>query len=174
MDRKSYDVAPLEGCHPQMGLMAAMLEDGTREWREELGKISPEGIVWQPFPGGHSIGAVLLHIIEVEVFWIEAFCMGMPTTKAEAKELMSAQIKQYSVKWPVPPKRPISYYYGLQDGVRARTLRHIKALTEPQAMKSREKYDVTVRWVLSHVVEHESYHGGQIVLLKELFKRRNA
>lgn len=171
MTRKLYDAAPLERCQPDFGLMAAILQDGTREWREELEGVTEDAIVWQPFPGGHSIGAVLFHIIEVESYWIETVCMGLPEDEALLKETMADQIKQYEFKWPIPPRKPLSYYFALHDEVRARTLKHIQSLTDPAAVKSRKDYDVTVRWVLGHVIQHEAYHGGQIVLLNEIYKR---
>ena len=171
MDRKLFDVAPLAGCQPDLGLLAAVLEDGTREWREELEGVTEDAIVWQPFPGGHSIGGLLFHIIEAEAFWVEMVCMGLPENEALFKELMSEQIKQYEVRWPTPPRKPISYYFELQDQVRATTLEHIASLCDPAAVKSRTDYDVTVRWVLGHVIQHEAYHGGQIILLNEMFKR---
>src|SRR5437763_1991032 len=65
-----YDVEPLPGVEPQIGLLQAVWRDSTREWRKNLGEVSDEAIAWQPFPGGHSIGGVLLHMIACETWWI--------------------------------------------------------------------------------------------------------
>src|SRR4051812_43189384 len=108
MDRKLFDVEPIAGCQPDLGLIAAILQDGTREWREELEALSEDAIVWQPFPGSYSIGGLIFHIIEAEVFWIEMVCKGLPENEALMREIMSADIKQYEMKWPTPPKKPIS------------------------------------------------------------------
>jgi len=104
---KLYDIAPLTGMHPEIGLLAAALEDGTREWREELGRVSPDALVWQPFPGGHSIGALILHNIDVEAYWIEQFCAGKNRPEGEERLLLSEETHQYSVEWPKPPKKPL-------------------------------------------------------------------
>ena len=173
MNRELFDAAPLAGCQSDLGLLAAVLQDGTREWRWELEGVTEDAIVWQPFPGGHSIGALMFHIIEAEVFWVEMICKGMPADEALMKEIMSAEIKQDEIQWPTPPRKPISYYFGLHDQVRARMLEHIATLQDPAEVKDRKDHDVTVRWVLGHIIQHEAYHGGQIILLNEIFKRRS-
>jgi uncharacterized damage-inducible protein DinB len=32
-------------------------------------------------------------------------------------------------------------------------------------------HQMSLRWVLGHVIQHEAYHGGQIVMLHDLWKR---
>ncbi len=174
MNRELFDAAPQAACQPDIGLLAAVLQDGTREWRWELEGVTEDAIVWQPFPGGHSIGALMFHIIEAEAYWVEMVCMGLPEDRALFEELMSEHIKQDEIQWPTPPRKPISYYFELHDEVRSNMLKHIETLQEPAAIRAREDHDVTVRWVLGHIIQHEAYHGGQIILLNEMFKRREA
>ncbi len=173
--KKLLDVAPMEGMHPQIGLMAAMLEDGTREWREEIGEVPDEAVAWQPHPGGHSIGAEILHIAEVEVWWIEVTTAGKEISEAEWKELRSKEIQQYKGQWPDLKPQPVAGLYAIHDRIRARTLETLKTLNEVESRRTRSKWDieVTVRWILAHVVQHESYHGGQAVLLKMMWDRLN-
>jgi uncharacterized damage-inducible protein DinB len=68
----------------------------------------------------------------------------------------------------------LAYYYEIQDRVRARTLESIKTFPDPATVIEREGWSssVTLRWILNHVVAHESYHGGQAVMLKALWERR--
>ena len=168
-----YDVPALEGYDPEIGMLAAMLQDGTREWREELGDVDEDAIVWQPFPGSHSIGALILHMIECEVWWIESVAAGKELDAEAMKELMSEEIKQYSVEWPTPPNRPLSYFLDLQDRHRARSIETMKEFcaTTQVKMKSTEEDSFTLRWIINHLVGHEAYHGGQAVFLKLLHER---
>ena len=172
MERELFDATPLAGCQQDLGLLAAILQDGTREWRWELEGVTEDAIVWQPFPGGHSIGGLMFHIIEAEVYWVEMILKGMPEDEALMKEIMSSEIKVDEILWPTPPRKPISYFFELHDKVRARMLKHIETVQDPAAVLNRKKDDVTVRWVLGHIIQHEAYHGGQIVLLNEMYKRR--
>jgi hypothetical protein len=74
MDRHPF--VALEAASPDIGLLAASLQNATREWRQELGEVDEEAIVWQPVPDMHSIGALILHIVDVEAWWIESVAAG--------------------------------------------------------------------------------------------------
>ena len=167
------DVPPLPGYKDPYGLLCAVLQDGTNEWRWELDPgLDADAMVWQPEPGMHSIGAVILHIIAVEVFWIERFVLGLPADEAERSLLMSGDTDVDEWRWPVPHRQPLSWYLELQDRVRARTLERIKEWPDPESTKELDGSLRSARWVLGHVIQHESYHGGQAVLLSRLWQLR--
>ena len=170
MKQTLVDAAPIDGLDPQIGLLLSMLDDGTHEWREELGDVSEEALVWQPFPGGHSIGALMLHIADTEASWIHEVAAGQPRSPEELARLLSAETRQYRIEWPVPPRQPLAWYVAQMDETRARTMALVAALNDPLHVspKTRSRTgqgDFTLRWILHHVLTHEAYHGGQAVLL---------
>ncbi len=173
MAKRLFDVEPATGYPAEYGLLVSALQDGTRKWREELGDVSDEAITWQPFKNGHSIGAVILHMIDVEAFWVETAALGRERSHQELTELLSHETNQEAFHWVLPPRMPLSYYLDMQDKVRQRTLESIKLFPDPGTIISREGWsaDMTVRWILNHVVAHEAYHGGQVVMLKALFDK---
>ena len=165
------DAEPLPGYREPYGLLCAVLQDGTNEWRWELDQdLSEDALVWQPYPGGHSIGAILLHIIGVEVFWCEHFALDVPWTREEASLLMLEETDVDEWRWPEPHRKPLSWYFQLQDRIRARTLESIKRWPAPDVAKDLHGKPRTMRWVLGHVIQHEAYHGGQAVLLNRLWQ----
>lgn len=151
-----------------IGVLAASLEDATREWREEIGDVDEDTVVWQPFPGGHSIGGLILHMADAEGWWFEEMAGGKSRPDGEAQMLLSEETKQYGVEWPVPPRQPLSWYYDVADKVRQRSLRTLAELDDPDRYVEGEGWSrsYNVRWIVAHVAGHESYHGGQAVLLK--------
>lgn len=163
------DVEPISDLSPELSLIGAMLQDGTRKWREELGDVTEEQIVWQPGPNLHSIGAILLHIAEVEGYWIQEVILNRPFTLFELEQA-GLEIIQYDVNWPKPPSQPLNWYIEMLDRVRAETLRALASMGDPvrRITLPNRKYEVTVRWILQHVLNHEAYHAGQAVLLKLL------
>lgn len=166
-----YDAEPLPGYREPYGLLCSILQDGTREWREELDQEpSEEAVVWQPHPGMHSIGAIILHIAEVEVFWFETVALGLKPDAEDSKLFMSDEIDQDAWSWPVPHAKPLSWYFELHDRVRARTLERIKNWPPADTVREHHGRPVTLRWIFGHVIEHESYHGGQAVLLNRLWQ----
>lgn len=165
------DAEPLPGYQEPYGLLAAILQDGTREWRWELDQeLSEEAVVWQPYPGTHSIGGILLHIIGAEIFWFERFALGLPLDEEERKLLMADEIDVDEWSWPEPHRKPISWYFEFHDRVRARTLEGIRNWPSPDTAKDLHGQPRTMRWVLGHVIQHEAYHGGQAVLLNRLWQ----
>lgn len=168
------DAAPLSGYPIPYDILCGVLQDGTNDWRSELDPgLGEEAVVWQPTPGGPSIGAEMLHVMAVEIFWIERFVLGRQTDSEERRRLMADEIDVDSGKWPLPPRRPIDWYFEWHDRIRTRTLEAIKAWPAADTLLDRpgEDWKYTPRWVLGHVIQHEAYHGGQIVLLQELWKR---
>ncbi|HJP82806.1 MAG TPA: DinB family protein [Fimbriimonadaceae bacterium] len=168
-----YDVEPASGYSGDYGFLVSALQDGTRHWREELGDVPDDAIAFQPIPKGHSIGGVLLHMIDVEAFWIETAALSRERSEDEMRELFSKENDVFAFRWVVPPRRPLSYYFELQDKVRARTLESIKSFPEPSTVISMEGWTtaVTARWIINHVIAHESYHGGQLVMLKAMYEQ---
>ena len=107
---KRYDLPPVTGMDAQTGLLLAMLESATREWQEMLGEVSEEELCWQPFPGGHSIGALILHIADVEAHWLYEVGAGKTRPAEERKTLLSEETDQGAVQWPTPPARPFAWF----------------------------------------------------------------
>ena len=168
-----FDLESLSGYHPEIALLLATLLDSTREWREELGELSVDEVTWQPYEKGPSVATEIMHIAEVEAWWFEQVALGLPENVVEAKQLMSAEIQQYQGSWPTPPKEPLSYFIGLHDRVRQRTLESLKQFIDPtKFVPIRDgEFEMSLRWIVAHVIEHDSYHGGQAVLLAQLHKR---
>lgn len=168
------DAEPLPGYQEPYGLLCAILQDGTNEWRLELDpELSEDAVIWQPSPGMHSIGGTILHIASVEVFWFEKFALDLVPDPEERKVLMAEEIDVDEWHWPAPPRQPISWYFQLHDRIRARTLESIKKWSPADTAKDLHGHPRTMRWVFGHVIQHEAYHGGQAVLLNRLWQLRN-
>ena len=169
------DAEPLSGYQEPYGILCAILQDGTNEWRWELDQdLSEDAMVWQPHPGMHSIGAIILHIIGVEIFWFEQFALGLPPDPEERKLTLKDQIDQEAWRWPVPPRKPLSWYFEFHDRIRARTMESIKKWPPADSARQHRDRQVTMRWVLGHVIQHEAYHGGQAVLLNRLWQLKES
>jgi uncharacterized damage-inducible protein DinB len=171
-----YDTPPMPGFPEPYGLLCSILQDATRDWRAELyGDLGPEVTTWRPRAGGSSIGGILLHMIGVEVFWFEHFVLGKRDSE-DIPVLMSDKIDVDQGVWPDVPAQPMSWYFDLHDRYRARTLESIKQWPAADTLLDREgepnRY--TPRWVLGHVIQHETYHGGQIVMLHDFWKHQAA
>ncbi len=167
----TFDPEPLPGYPEPYGLLAAILQDGTREWRWELDpNLSEDAVVWQPYPGTHSIGALMLHIIGTEIWWFERVVLDLPFREEDRDVALAAEIDPDNWKWPAPPRKPLAWYFELHNRIRARTLEGIKSWPPADEMREQNGMKASMRWILGHVIQHESYHGGQAVLLSRLYE----
>ncbi len=156
---------------PDLGALVATLKDGTLEWRDNLGLPSPEAIIWSPYPNGPSIGGLLLHLASTELFWIQKVANGVEISPEHPAEKYDSTMDQYLPHWPIPPNEPIQWYFKIQDDTRTEMIDLILAHNDPSRGYENRRGSFTYRWILAHIVEHDSYHGGQAVLLHEMFKK---
>jgi uncharacterized damage-inducible protein DinB len=169
---KTLDVAPVEGMHPELGLLLATWADSTREWRKNLESPPVEALVWQPYPEGPSIGGLMLHIAACERYWLQSFAAGAPVDPNDTAIAYDAQVDQYVPAWAAPPVQPLAWYFAVLDTTHAEMVALVKTEREPDRLLPRRDYQVSYRWILAHLIEHDSYHGGQTVLLHEMWKRQ--
>lgn len=171
MTARIVDVRPIEGLDVEIGLLLAMLDDATEYWRRHIGTVSEDALCWQPFPNGHSIGVILLHIADVESQWLYGVATGQARSEEELHRLLSEETQQADVQWPTAPRQPLSWYYAQHDAIREQTRRTVRQLNNPEHIGTRREQEFTLRWLLHHVLTHEAYHFGQAVLLSLMYAR---
>jgi len=169
-----YELSPDPAGNGQLETLLACINDGTREWREYLEEPPIEAIVWQPYPNGPSIGGQILHIASCEVYWLQLFVAGLGVDLSEPDMAYDSTLDQDNHHWPTPPSQPLSWYFEIQDRRRAESVAFIRSHGDPSAVYPRRDCEVTFGWIVAHLVEHDSYHGGQAVLLNEMWKKLRA
>lgn len=169
---RSWDLVLPADVEPQLATLIATWHDGYREWRGELGMVKEDAIVWQPYENGPSIGGILLHMADCDAYWINQIALRQPADPEDPAALYNNSMDQYGPNWPVPPRQPITWYFQILESRRAQVIKAIEELADPNARFQREKSaEFTLRWIVAHLVEHDSYHGGQVVLLHEMYKK---
>jgi uncharacterized damage-inducible protein DinB len=168
---KIFNVSPYPGVHPELGVLLSTWADSTREWRENLESPTLDAITWQPYPGGPSIGGLLLHMASAEMYWLENAVNGTELDNNHPAIVYDNELDQYEVQWPTPPTESIDWYLDLLDTTRAKMINLVVAHNDPAREYPRRDYKVTYAWIIAHLVEHDSYTGGQAVLLHEMYKK---
>jgi uncharacterized damage-inducible protein DinB/uncharacterized protein YndB with AHSA1/START domain len=164
-DDRVKDLAPVEADDPQVGWLLAALQATTAKWRAELGRVGTERVCRPIGPGGPSIGAVLLHVADAEVYWLHEVAAGKRPDRELSRLLMRAETDQYAGRWPQPPTHPLEWFNDILDTVRAESVTLMRRLPA-SAVRGKGERTYTLRRILHHVEAHEAYHGGQVVLLK--------
>ena len=157
-----------------VSVMLAMLDETTRKWRREIGRVGRETVAWQPAQDAHSIGMLILHLADVEAYWLHEVASGNPLEDDDLKLFKSEETRQYAGIWPAPPKKPLSWFYEQHDRIRAHTHQLHADRVDPGLLIKQGNRRITLRWLIHHVIHHEAYHGGQAVLLQSLHRKLRA
>ncbi|RYG47867.1 DUF664 domain-containing protein [bacterium] len=169
-----YDLTlPTDFLDPEVALLFGALEDGTREWKSELaldGEPSPAELQRPLFSKGHSMGALLLHIADVEIEWVETRIFGIARDFIEEKFMGGLDTEMDVSVWPDPPQLNLTEHFHILAAARART-RRLLAEVEADRPFEHKGDEYTVRWVLNHLIGHEAYHAGQILLIRQAVDR---
>ena len=169
MAGKHYDIEP--SSRGELDLLLAMLNATTKMWRTELRGATDSEMRWQPAKNAHSIAMILLHIADCEDAWIQWVGLRKPMDMEIRKRMMSQEVDQYAAMWPRAPKRSKAWFLKQPAEMRKRTLADLKGLSANHLGK-RGDNSYTLRWIIHRLIEHEAYHGGQMVLLRELYNKR--
>lgn len=136
-----------------MGLL-----DNQRGFINDVGNLSTEQVNWIPKGSKNSIGKLLDHLIGAESMLIHQMIFGIKIDRDRDKEFgdgtrsLKDLIQKYNV-------------------LSQETKRLVETkLEDENLLEERMRRDTkrTVLWALTHAIEHNYYHIGQIYLLKAM------
>jgi uncharacterized damage-inducible protein DinB len=121
---------------------------------------------WKPAAEGDSIGAITEHVIAAERRWLDEVLLAqlpLPASPAaQAARSMPERLRSgvaadsYLADLAVQYQRIMAFMAGLTDDQLSATRR------------TRRGHEVTVEWVLHHLIQHVAYHTGQVVYITML------
>ena len=121
--------------------------------------ITHEQAAQRPIPSAHTIWELVLHIIT----WVD-----VPHQRLGGDERKDVTTDE---DWPKPPAATADGWHAAVARVEARhraLAADVKVLADDALDAKVVGHDYSVREMLHGVVEHSTYHGGQIALLKKL------
>jgi uncharacterized damage-inducible protein DinB len=118
-------------------------------------------LITPPGLGMRSIRDVLLHLVDVESFWVGQVIHGRPVTKLEPAAF--DDLDKILAIWTPRREATVSWQAGLGPKEQASTKR----------LPWDPNQNATVAEIVWHVVAHEQYHRGQIFTRLALLGRRD-
>lgn len=131
---------------------------------EALKGVSAKDAIAHPIPGAHSIWELVLHTAVWARIALE-----------RARDGDEGGDPSHAEDWPAPPSSPTpaAWKAAVADMVAAyESLATFTATLDDRALRERvgtRQYDT--RTMLAGVVEHGTYHGGQIAVLRKAIAR---
>jgi uncharacterized damage-inducible protein DinB len=162
--------------HPGLSTGIGYYLSGMEEVRSQViaavKDIPSEQIGKPAFLGAHSIGSLVLHIGEAEWFWMQMIVGGHQLSEEDRKaacwdildDIERVSRQGYTTEFCLleiekirNQTRDVLFSYSDKDLDRL--------ITHERNGKTTE---YNLRWILHHVIDHESQHKGQIFMLKRL------
>ena len=165
-------ITPATGFQPEVGRWFTALEDVRGSLIEGVEPLSTETLARRAYAGANTIGTLLMHIGEAELFWVQAVIGGEALTREQREEYRFDIFGQSDAAQMEP--RDIGYFRIRLERVRKISRSVLQPLADHEMESLRtwedaeagEKREFSVRWILNHLLEHEAHHRGQILLLR--------
>lgn len=170
MLKRTLDSIP--GFSKDLGFYLSGMEEVREQLREAVAGMPAEQIGRPIVPGAHSIAALVLHIGEAEWYWMRCVISGDKVTDQirnsaywdALEDPASFSQKNYSAEFCLNEVKKI----------RQQTYETLSSFDDSQLdrvftfERRGETQELSLRWILHHLVDHEAQHKGQILMLKRL------
>jgi uncharacterized damage-inducible protein DinB len=178
MSVERHSLSPADGVTPGIGFCLSGMDEVRDQLREAVVGLTDEQIARRAVRGAHSIGALVMHIGEAEWVWMQCVISGHELTDEDRRQpfwdvLVDADafaLRGYSAQ----------YCLDVIDAIRAETRRLLASFGEDDLdriyshTRDGRTREVSLRWVLHHLTDHEAQHKGQILMLKRLLAEAEA
>ena len=122
-----------------------------------------DALDWVPMPGANAIGALVVHLIGAERYWIATVIGGEPSDRVRESEFLAAGFTAFDLQQRLDGlerfEPSVLGTLRLDDLVRT-------------CLVPRDGRSVTVGLALAHVVEHTAIHVGHIQLTHQMCDQR--
>ena len=170
MSNRILDSVP--GFSKDVGFYLSGMEEVRAQLVETVTGMSPDQIGRRVVPDAHSIAALVLHIGEAEWYWMQCVVSGCEVTDTirnsaywdALEDPASFSQKSYSAEFCLDEIKTIRQQtHATLEGVADSQLDRVFSFE-----KRGQTQELSLRWILHHLIDHEAQHKGQILLLKRL------
>ena len=168
---------PAMGVSREIGFYLAGMDEVREQLRAAVKGISTGDIGRLAIPAAHSIGALVLHIGEAEWWWMQCVVSKHKLTDEDSRAAFWDVLKE--------PERVANNGYSAEfclreaARIRAQTREVLAGFADDDLdtvftfERDGNPYDLNLRWILHHLIDHEAQHKGQILMLKRLLGLKN-
>lgn len=157
-------IEPVEGYSPQIGVLVSMLEDMKFRVERTVKSMDTESIDYIFDEQANSVGSLIMHLAATEVLYQALTFDKRELSQEEHAKWDAAQNLGEEARETFRGK-DVQHYLEEFDKVRQRTLELFK--TKDDAWLAEMNDNMNNHWAWYHVMEHQSSHLGQILLMKK-------
>jgi uncharacterized damage-inducible protein DinB len=172
MKNEIMTLEPVPNFLPEIGFFLASLEKIRSEWRKAVKDLTKQELAHKIMPEVQPIGTIIIHIAEAEYFWMQEIVSGKEMTD-EIKELLHHDLwfKDFAAE-----DLDIEYCLRVVEKIHQMTRETLKQFTAEDLDKTfvrrgeDRETNYSLRWIFTHLLQHDAEHQGQIMMIKRLLK----
>jgi uncharacterized damage-inducible protein DinB len=172
MSPERYTLAPAAGVSTGIGFYLSGMDEVRAQLREALEGMSDEQLARRAVDGAHAIGALALHCVAAEWLWMRRTTDGSELTDEDRRTAHMNVLEDpdaFAAKG-----YTAEYCLNALDAVREQTRERLASFSDGDLdhlysfVRQGRTFEVSLRWTLHHLIDHEAQHKGQILMLKRL------
>jgi uncharacterized damage-inducible protein DinB len=172
MEIEQRHVEPIPGFSRDIGYYLASFQFGRAQTKELLLDLTNEEIARRFLPELHSIGAIALHLGECEYWYFQTIAMEKEMTDEGQK------LSHFCDAMETDHDKGLSaeYLINTLDTISEMNREFLAGLKDDDLDKFHPRNDVeparelSLRWMLQLLIDHEAHHRGQISMIKRLIR----
>jgi uncharacterized damage-inducible protein DinB len=168
------ELKPVENFTREIGLFLASLEKIRSEWRESVKDLTKTELAAKILLDVQPIGTLIMHIAEAEYFWIQEIVSSKPMSD-EIKDLLHHDLwfKDFGAE-----DLEVEYCLEVVEKIHVMTRGTLSEFTDEDVEKlfirkeENSESHFSLRWIFTHLLQHDAEHQGQIMMIKRLLRKR--
>lgn len=167
ISRTEYNyIGPLDGYTPQIGVLISMLNNLSDRIEYTVGGMTQAELDYQMDDKSNSIGALLMHLAATEIYFQEA-TFGDGNLSQKELEALRVAMELGDEGRQKLKGHDAAYYLDLYKKARKKTMQLMKEKDDTWLAEIPDDSMVSNYFSWFHVMEHQSSHLGQILLLQK-------
>lgn len=170
---RSLVLSPQQCQSTEIGGWLAAMNDSRGRTERAVAGILPQELEWVGPHHRNTIGTLLYHIAAIELDWLYAEVLE-EEFPADCASWFPQDVRGEDGELSVITGESLDHHADRLGYVRGHFNRTFErfSLAEFERVRQLEAYDVSPRWVIHHLLQHEAEHRGQIATLRLLYKER--
>ena len=160
-------VEPIEGYSPQVGVWLWAFENSRQRTLRALDGIDPESLEWIPVWKGNSISTLLYHLAAIEADWLFTDILESNEFTPTFEALFPYDVRQENGILTNIKQESLNDHLQRLAEVRDYFLKSFRDISDDEFLRVRKfpDYEVTPRWTIHHLMQHEAEHRGEIMVV---------